>query len=107
MGKRGASKGQSKRGRLEYEVSLDTEAAAAYLEQLALGLRQGSVRLDEQGEGFQASVDGSVDMAVRARQGKRKARLEVSLAFRGPGDAKHAGVTDDPPAATIPDEMSF
>lgn len=108
--KDGAGK-RAKAQRFEVEDSMSPGDVAGYLEGIAIGLREGTVVLGEQGESFRAAVAGEIEMEVEARQGKRRSRLDIKLRFRhGPADDDSASDDDDDaPAApaTIPDEMRF
>ena len=60
---------------------------AGYLEGLAKGLREGTVVIGDEPEDFRAAVTDDVHLEVDARRGKRKSRIELTLAFRA---EKHA-----------------
>ena len=116
MAKKDDSQSRS-RGKLELEQTMSTSEVAGYLETLAQGMRDGVVYVEDDAEGFRFPVIGTVDVEARARQGKRKTRIKLSLAFRAdqsgeapePSNASPAESNRAPaqPATTIPDEMSF
>jgi amphi-Trp domain-containing protein len=111
MAKKDRAKARAKSERTKYELTMSTNAVAAYLEELASSLRKGAVTLGEPADSFETAVDGDVDLAVQARHGKRRSRIELSLAFRAGNGVKaptnDAQSSDEEPVATIPDEMSF
>ena len=115
MAKKDGAKGRQKPGRFEVEQTMSTSEVAGYLEGLARGLRDGTLVVGDEAQGFRTPVDGDVDLEVEARRGKRKSRLALSLAFRAttgsvaaPVEAANDGSkSKGPPRTTIPDEMSF
>jgi amphi-Trp domain-containing protein len=114
MAKKDAAKGRAKAERFEVEETMTPHDVAGYLEGIARGLREGTVVIGGETEGFRASVVSDVELEVEARRGKRKSRIALTLAFRGeaPEVAAGTGSTDDSladeqSAVTMPDEMSF
>jgi amphi-Trp domain-containing protein len=118
MAKKDGPKARPRSERFEVEHTMSTGELAGYLEGLAKGFREGTVVLGDEAGGFRAAIAGDVELDVQARSGKRKSRIELTLAFRadqdevapsgrsadGDGDS---AVAYEPPQATIPDEMSF
>jgi amphi-Trp domain-containing protein len=119
MAKKDGAKARPGSQRFEVEETMSANDAAAYLEGLARGLREGTVVLGGEPDGFRAAVASDVDFEVEARSGKRRSRIELTLAFRPHrAEAPRAEVTveagggeappgEEQPHATIPDEMSF
>jgi amphi-Trp domain-containing protein len=110
MAKKDGAKARSRAERFEVEESMSAHDVAGYLEGLARGLRDGTVVIGGETEGFHAVVAGEVDFEVDARRGKRKSRIELSLAFRSdtpeqPDESSEG--SDGAIPETIPDEMSF
>jgi amphi-Trp domain-containing protein len=96
--------------RFETEATMSADEVAGYLEDLAQSLRAGSVEVGEGPEGVRVAIESDVELEVEARRGKRKARIELTLAFRAAEIESHRPSADGtaPAAAdTIPDEMSF
>lgn len=115
MSKKSADKKRRKPERFEAEDRLAAGEAAAYLEKIARGLRDGAIVLGED-EGFRVEVGGRVDLEVRARSRKKKARIKLRLTFRNPGVEKEqhddeeeaeAASEVEQEKATIPDVMTF
>jgi amphi-Trp domain-containing protein len=114
MAKKDGTKARTRSERFEVEETMTMSDVASYLEGIARGLREGTVVIGGETEGFRASVASDVELEVEARHGKRKSRIALTLAFRGdaPDGAVHAGPVEAPAAeeqsaATMPDEMSF
>jgi amphi-Trp domain-containing protein len=107
MAKKDGPKAQRKRGRFQHELTLSADAAATYLEELAGKLRSGAVTIGEGDGALRTAIHGDIELEVEARRGKRKARIDLSLAFRDAGEGVSAPADGSSPVATIPDEMSF
>ena len=108
MAKKNGSKPR-RRERMELDQTMTSSEAAGYLEAIAKGLRDGVVYFENDAGGFSFAVNGSVAVELEARQGKRKSRIELTMAFRSQRkeDPSDDGKDEKPPANTIPDEMSF
>jgi amphi-Trp domain-containing protein len=119
MAKKDGAKARPKSERFEVEETMTANDVAGYLEGLARGLREGTVVIGGESEGFRVAVASDLDFGVDARRGKRKSRIALTLAFRADradgNDDETADepavdaepTAEEPPAATIPDEMSF
>ena len=85
---------------------------AAQLEALARGLRDGKFMFDGDEVGFDATPAGDVSIELVARRRRRRARIEVSIAFRAEELPHNDGdqAVSEPVAhttETVPDEMTF
>lgn len=106
MAKKDGARNRSKSERVELEETLSASDVAAHLESLAKGLREGAVVLGKRGD-FRAPVTGDVDLEIEGRHGKRKSRIELTLAFRRENSDEATPGDEGEPVPTIPDEMSF
>jgi amphi-Trp domain-containing protein len=113
MAKKDGAKARSKSERFEVEETMTSNDVAGYLEGLARALREGTVVIGGETEGFRAAVSGDVEFEVDARRGKRRSRIALTLAFRAEqadgsdASARAEPSTEEEPSATMPDEMSF
>ncbi len=115
MAKKDGAKSRNKSERFEVEETMSAADVAGYLEGLATGLREGAITIGGETAGFRVAIAGDVELEVEARHGKRKSRIELSMAFLAetPDAAEDASEAsgdagaEAPPEATIPDEMSF
>ena len=118
MAKRDGGKTRQKSDRVEYEQTMSASDVASYLEGLARGLREGNVALGDGTRGFATAISGDVELTVQGRRGKRRARIDLTIAFRGDNGSSTAtgdgassdgaeAVSQDTPVTTMPDEMSF
>jgi amphi-Trp domain-containing protein len=85
--------------------------AASYLEELARGLRQSDIAVGNGTQAITMGIHGDVELEVAARRGKRKGRIDLTLAFRAEDRGERENGTSGSgvaqPAETMPDEMSF
>lgn len=65
------------------EVRLTRDAAAAYLEGLAAGLRRGSVRVRVGNQAFTLDIPARLALEVEVEREGREIELEVSLGWKG------------------------
>jgi amphi-Trp domain-containing protein len=106
MAKKDGARSRQKPERAEYEQTMSTSEAAAYLEGLARSLREGIFAIGDGAQAFKTAIAGDVELEVEARRGKRRSRIDLTLAFRAV-DGNEEPTAADQPVATIPDEMSF
>jgi amphi-Trp domain-containing protein len=94
--------------RVRRELTASGDVAASYLEEVAKGLRAGTVSVGESPDQVVTSFTGDVDVEVETKRSKRKARIEISIAFRADEPAEvGSDANATKPAPTLPDEMTF
>lgn len=73
MAEKSAKGDDAKRGKLSYDARLSKDEAAAYLEAIASGLRQGRIRMRHESKPLELEPAGPVDMEISAaRKGARQ-----------------------------------
>ncbi len=82
---------KSQRVRLRGEAS---EEAALRIEELALGLRSGTIRFANGEAAIDAPSGSDLTWEIEARQGRRKSRIEIEIRWRIPESAD-AGEDED------------
>jgi amphi-Trp domain-containing protein len=96
---------------LEYTATVKAEAAAAYLEAIAQGLRAGHIVIDTGQEALGVHVTGEVSIELEARSNEKgKSSIEVSLGWRAtPKTAAPAPplvISSTPPTSAYPSPHS-
>ena len=83
---------QSHRIDVAYQSQLDTAKVAAILEEIAAGLKSGSVTVEHGDQKLSIAPSDVVNVRVRARQSKKNERLSIRV--RWPRGASPEGTSD-------------
>ena len=83
---------QSHRIDVAYQSQLETEKVAAILEEIAAGLKSGSVTVEQGDQKLSITPSDVVSVRVRARQSKKNERLSIRV--RWPRAASPEGTSD-------------